>query len=106
MCIPFVTSCHILKIDFQIKAVSIATVLQQDPYLLLYEKCGKWRFSKHKMCVYTIAVVYYVDDTVFSLSINQCQRVMENQWFTDEVCVFQCLLLLLKEYSTDSSVVL
>jgi hypothetical protein len=60
--------------DEKVLPAQLSTVLQQDPFLLLYELCEK---------------------PVHALSLRQCERIINSQWLSDEI--LQCYFKLICE---------
>lgn len=82
-------------------------MLQQDPFLLLYEKCGKFHTANSEVKVAILKFYLQMIYTIHALSVTQCKRLMNNQWLADEVHGHQkapsnCMQLAM--YYTDSPV--
>ena len=63
--------------------VNISEVLEQDPFLLMYELCGKRDIYKNFITKYASPVSS--DENIPALSLQQCTPLSSNQWLTDEV---------------------
>ena len=61
--------------------MTISTVLEQDPFLLMYELCGK---NQHLIYMYTHVHLYFASaEPVRALSLQACTHLSSNQWLND-----------------------
>ncbi len=70
--------------SLKVTEASIEEVLTSDPFLLVYERTCKYSI----LCVdllHSYVLYFFIDNHSHSLSLNQSQRVINNQWLSDEV---------------------
>ena len=79
----------------QVMPVSIATVLQQSPYILFYELQGIATFFLPTASACLYIAFYHTDEVIPTLSLWSCAHLPGSAWLNDDVTIqeTECLFI-------------